>query len=213
MSDFDIIPLDLDDLAISLGKNIKEDMKNFEDLINLDGAIKREIYINGIDDGTGQSVEGYIRFWNSYDDTRMIPIEDREPIKLYIDSCGGSLTDTLTIIDAIKMSKTPVITIAIGCAYSGGFFIFISGDKRIAYPHASFLFHEGSTQNGGTSGQFENYTQFYKRQLGQLKKIVLEHTNITDEEYDNIRKDDIWFDAEDGVNKGFVDEIAKEFVS
>lgn len=212
MSDFDIIPLDLDDLAISLGKNIKEDMKNFEDLINLEGAIKREIYINGIDDGTGQCVEGYIRFWDSYDDTRMIPIEDREPIKLYIDSYGGSLTDTLTIIDAIKMSKTPVITIAIGCAYSGGFFIFISGDKRIAYPHASFLFHEGSTQNGGTSGQFENYTQFYKRQLSQLKKIVLEHTNILEEEYDNIRKDDIWFTAEDGVEKGFVDEVAKEFI-
>ena len=212
MSDFDIIPLDLDDLAISLGKNVKEDIKNFEDLINLDGAIKREIYINGIDDGTGQSVEGYIRFWNSYDDTRMISIGDREPIKLYIDSCGGSLTDTLTIIDAIKMSKTPVITIAIGCAYSGGFFIFISGDKRIAYPHSSFLFHEGSTQNGGTSGQFENYTQFYKRQLSQLKKIVLEHTNISEEEYDNIRKDDIWFTAEDGVEKGFVDEVAKEFI-
>lgn len=212
MSDFEIQGFDLDNLLNGVSDNVKRDVKTFEDLVNIDGALNREIYIYDIEAGTGTTVDGYIRFWNEYDKKHNIPVEDRKPIKIYIDSCGGNLSDTLTMIDAIKMSKTPVWTIALGCAYSGGFFTFISGHKRIAYPHASFLFHEGSTSTGGTSSQFENYTAFYKKQLEQLKNIVLENTSVSEEEYKDIRKDDIWYDVSDGVKKGFIDEIAEDFV-
>ena len=214
MADYEIQEFDfsLDDLIGDMKKNVKEDLKTFEDFINLDGCLKRELYLFDISSGTGSTMDGYIRFWNEYDDSHNIPIESRKPIKIYIDSCGGSLTDTFTIIDAIKMSKTPVYTINMGCAYSGGFFVFICGHKRIAYPHSSFLFHEGSTGTSGTSSQFENYTAFYKRQLNQIKEIVLENTNMTEEEYQEIKKDDIWYDVKDGIEKGFVDEIAKELM-
>ena len=210
VQDFEI--MDLDDLMGNISTNVKKDIKTFEDLINLEGSLRREIYLYDINDGVGSSIDGQIRFWNDYDNDHNIPIEARKPIYLYIDSSGGCLSDTFTIIDAIKLSKTPVITICVGCAYSGGFFTFISGHKRIAYPHASFLFHEGSTSTGGTSGQFENYTAFYKRQLDQIKDIVLENTNISEEEYIQIRRDDVWYDAKDGIEKGFVDEIAEEFI-
>lgn len=112
---------ELEDLVDALSTNVVKDIKNFEDLINLDGAIKREIYIGDIQYGLGSTVDGYIRFWNNYDNKHNIPIEERKPILLYIDSNGGSLTDTFTIIDAIKLSKTPIWTIVTGCAYSGGF--------------------------------------------------------------------------------------------
>lgn len=210
MADYEIQEFDLDDLITAVNDNVKKELKTFEDLINLDGSLSREIYIYDIEYGVGPSVDGYIRFWNHYDDVHNIPIEDREPIKIIIDSCGGSLTDTFTVIDSIKNSKTPIVTMCVGKAYSGGFFIFITGDKRIAYKHSSFLFHEGSTSTGGTSGQFANYAAFYKKQLDQLKEVVLEHTNITEEEYKNIRKDDIWYDAIEGKEKGFVDEIIGE---
>lgn len=210
--DYEIQEFNLDDLIGAVSDNVKDDIKTFEDLINIDGALNREIYLYDINAGTGASIDGYIRFWNAYDDKRNIPAEKRAPIKIYIDSCGGSLTDTLTIIDAIKLSKTPVWTICLGTAYSGGFFTFICGHKRIAYPHASFLFHEGSTSTGGTSGQFENYTSFYKKQLDQLKELVLENTKITEEEYISIKRDDIWYDTKEGIEKGFIDEIAKEFI-
>lgn len=211
MTDYEF-SFDLDDLMDAMGENVKKDMKSFEDFINLDGSARREIYVFDINPGVGSSVDGYIRFWNSVDDRKNIPVEEREPIKIYIDSCGGSLSDTLTIIDAVKMSKTPIIGICIGAAYSGGFFIFISCPKRIAYPHASFLFHEGSTSTGGTSSQFANYAAFYKKQLDQLKNVVLENTNITEDEYKDIKKDDIWYDVQDGIEKGFIDEVAKELL-
>jgi len=211
-ADYEEFDIPLDDLLDVLPDNIKKDAKTFEDIVNLDGALRREIYLYDITSGTGSSVDGYIRFWNQYDKEHNIPVGERKPIKIYIDSCGGSLADTFTIIDSIKLSETPVWTIAMGCAYSGGFFSFISGHKRFAYPHASFLFHEGSTQNGGTSSQFENYTAFYKKLLNQLKEITLENTNITEEEYNEIHKDDVWYTVSEGVEKGFIDEVAKGFV-
>lgn len=209
MPDYEFHEIGLDDLMDALGANVKEDIKSFEDVLNLDGALNREIYLRDIEEGTGINIEGFIRFWNDYDRKKNIPVENRKPIKLYIDSNGGLLDDTLTIIDAIKMSVTPVWTINLGKAYSGGFFTFIAGTKRIAYPHASFLFHEGSTGTSGTSGQFENYTAFYKKQLEQIKDHVLECTSLSEEEYTKIRKEDIWYTAQEALEKGIVDEIAR----
>lgn len=206
----DTYEIDVEDLAEALMTNVKDDMKTFDDFLNLNSALNREILIGEIVDGLGVSVESYIRYWNKQDEG--VPRENRKPIKIYIDSLGGMLTDSMTIIDAIKMSKTPVIGICTGCAYSGGFFIFISCDQRIAYPHSSYLFHEGATSTGGTSGQFQNYAAFYKKQLDQLKDIVLDNTDITEDEYRDIKKDDIWYDAKEALEKGIADMIAEDFV-
>ena len=94
---------DLDEVITNIVDNVKEDMKSFDDLVNLDGSVNREIYIYDISSGLGATIDGYIRFWNSYDERHNIPVEEREPIKIYIDSCGGCLDDTFTIVDAIKM--------------------------------------------------------------------------------------------------------------
>jgi ATP-dependent Clp protease protease subunit len=206
----EIREIDLDDLVDVMVNNVKEDIKNFDDVINISGSVNRELLIGEITDGLGASVDAYIRYWNQQD--RDIPAEDRKPIKLYIDSCGGSLSDTFTIIDSIKLSMTPVIGICTGAAYSGGFFILIACDKRIGYPHSTYLFHEGATGNQGTSGQFENYTAFYKKLLEKLKKHVIENTSIDENEYKIIKREDIWYDAEEALEKKIIDEITGEFI-
>ena len=211
-TDYDIQEFDLDNLVDALTENVKDDIKTFEDVINLDGAVNREVYVGDICSGLGQTVEEYIRFWNKYDDKRNIPIEDRKPIKIYIDSNGGCLSDTFTMIDAIKLSKTPVWTICIGAAYSGGFFTFIAGHRRFAYDHASFLYHEGATATGADAGKFRNYAEFYQKELEQLKEVTLKYTKITPEEYKEHIKDDWWMTADEALKYGVCDEIAKEFV-
>lgn len=206
MSDFDF-------LFDQMDENVKKDIKDFSDVLNLDSALKREVYINGeICDGVGSSTDGVIRFWNRYDDAHNIPIEERKPIKIYIDSVGGSLVDTFSMIDSIALSKTPVWTICTGAAYSGGCFLFIAGDRRIAYPKASFMMHEGATSTGGDAHKFVNYTSFYKKELAELKDHVLKFTKMSDEEYENIRRDDYWLTSAEALEKGFCDEIATSFV-
>jgi len=190
-----------------------KNVKNFDDVMTIDSFFVRHVLIAEIDDEVSEAVEHMIRFWNQYDDENNIPIEDRKPIVIFIDSPGGSLLATFTIIDTIKMSKTPVWTVNIGTAYSGGFFIFISGHKRFCYPHSSFLYHEGATEIGGDAGKFQNFASFYKFQLSQLKDIVLENTKISAELYDEKRRDDWWISAAEAIQLGCADEIIKEFVN
>ena len=53
--------------------------------------------------------------------------EKGEPIKLYINSYGGSVYDMWGLIDVILNSKTPIYTYCTGYAMSAAFKIFLAG--------------------------------------------------------------------------------------
>lgn len=201
---------DTEDLMDSLIQNVKKDIKDYEDIVALASATDRQLFLGSITDGIGSEVNTWIRYFNDVDNRNNVPIEERKPIKIYVDSPGGNLTDTFTMVDTIAMSKTPVWTIAIGCCYSGGFFTFIAGHKRIAYPHASFLYHEGSTGQISDAGKFRNFADFYNTQMKQLKDHTLKYTDFSEEYYDEHVKDDLWMTAEEALEKGVCDEIAEE---
>lgn len=192
-----------------------EKVKDFTCVLNLSNQLSREISVTDvIDEEIGDAVESIIRFWNKVDDENHVSDANREPIKIYINTPGGSLHATLTMVDAIKMSKTPIYTINTGTAFSGGFFIFISGHMRFSYPHATFLFHEGSTGGGGPqdAGKFRNYASFYDKMLEQLETLTLENTNITKEVYDKHKLDDWWIFADEALELGICDEIIEDFI-
>ena len=56
---------------------------------------------------------------------------ERTPIKLFINSYGGSVYDGLALIDVIKNSKTLVHTICVGSCMSMALWIWLSGIKRL----------------------------------------------------------------------------------
>ena len=199
---------DLEEIMDCLEDNVKEDIVDFSDVINLKCSLDREIFLGDITVGTGALIASIISFWNKMD--KDIADRHRKPIKIYIDSEGGSLTDTFTIIDAISLSELPVYTIVTGTAYSGGCLVALSGHKRYAFPHASFMLHEGSTSTGSDSHKFINYSKFYQKQLNQLKDIVIKHTNMTDEFYESIKRDDYWLSADEAIEKGIIDEIVEK---
>jgi len=169
---------------------------------------KRHLYItDDIDEITGSAIESSIRFFNYIDSEQGTSIEDRIPIKIFINTYGGDLLSAFTIMDAIKLSTTPVWTINQGKAYSAGFFIFACGHKRLALNTASFLFHEGSIQTSGDAHKFESGADFYKKQREMIKDILLEQTHITEEEYNEHKKDDWWLTTSEAIELGIADQI------
>lgn len=202
------------DILKKLLNNDKEKVKDFVDVLSLATSLNRECEIADIEPQVGEAVETFIRFWNKVDNENNIPVEEREPIKIYINSAGGDLHATLTMINAVRMSKTPVYTINIGNAYSGGFFLFIAGHKRFAYEDSTFLYHEGSTGAGKMdAGKFRNYSNFYDRLLERLKEITLKYTSITEEEYNAHKKDDWWIFSDEALKLNICDEILTEFIN
>ena len=201
----------LEELFDALHHNPSE-IKSHDDVICENAFDKRELSIGDIDYEVGTAIEMMIRFFNQCDDEANIPPEQRKPITLYIDSNGGDLDATFTMIDAIKMSRTPVYTVCTGAALSGGFFTFICGHKRFAYQHSSFMCHEGSTGYSGDANKYKNFSKYYDIQLDELKSIVLENTKISDEEYEEHKRDDWWLTAQQAYELGVVDEIATKFI-
>ena len=202
----------LTDLMYNMSRS-DESTKDFDRVMETNAIYQREILVGDIDADLGVSINTLIRFYNQYDNENNIPVNKRQPIKIFIDSNGGDLDATFTIIDSIKLSQTPVWTINIGTAYSGGFFIFINGHRRFAAPLSTFLYHEGSTGNIGDAGKFNNYADFYKKQLEMLKTITIECcTNITEEMYKEHQKDDWWLTAQEALDLGVCDEIVDRFV-
>lgn len=204
--------LDFEKIMNKYEEDCFKDDYDVDNIINYNNAKHRKLFLNEIDDGVGTAIDAMIRFYNQVDDDANIPVEEREPIKIYIDSPGGNLSDTFTIVDAITMSKTPVWGIVTGMACSGGFFSLLACHKRMGYKHSTFLYHEGAVGNSGTAGQFQNFTQYYLKQLEMLKELVIEKTNYTEETYKDIKKDDVWYTSNEALDLGIIDEIIEELV-
>ena len=136
-----------------------------------------------------------------------VPVELRKPIKLFIYSYGGDGNTCLSIIDAIKLSKTPVYTYNMGQALSAGFLILISGHKRFCMQNSTALLHSGSGGTQGTYEAVEAQTKDYRHFIDVTRQIVLNSTKI-DLKLFNKKKASEWYMYADEQQKlGIVDEI------
>ena len=176
------------------------------------GIRNREILIEDVEEDTGSWVSSYVKLWNRMDDEAGIPVEERKPITVYIDSYGGVLTSGFSIVDAFEVSKTPIHTVNIGKAYSAGALIFLAGHKRTAYKRSSFLFHEGSAGVSGDANKLRNFSEFYDRQLKMLGQYIIERTNISEELYEKHDRDDWWLMGQELLDLGIIHEFATEII-
>lgn len=109
---------------------------------------------------------------NHDDDEKETEYKDwvREPIKLFINSFGGSVYDGLAVVDVIKNSKTPVYTISIGSSMSMGLWMFMAGHKRLIGENATLMFHDISC---GIHDKTEGWKQEIK-EMERLQKILID---------------------------------------
>lgn len=169
---------------------------------------KREIVWNDDIDDTTIDIALYIRKWN--DEDKGVDIKDRKPIRIFINSDGGSVDTVFHVIDMIRLSKTPVYTIGMGRVYSAGGLLLMAGHRRYIFPHTSCLIHDGSSGTIGSIGKMLDNLEFTKRLEEKVKKYVLDSTHITAEMYDqNYRRDWFMF-SEEMIELGIADEIVAD---
>jgi len=75
-------------------------------------------------------------------------------VPVFISSYGGSVYALIEMIDAVKRSKIPVATIAVGKAMSAGAVLLAMGapGMRYASPNVTIMIHEVSSSAGGKLG-------------------------------------------------------------
>ena len=151
----------------------------------------------------------YITRWNRED--RSVPVEERKPIRIVIDCGGGSLSVSETLSNIIKMSKTPVYSIALGFVASGASVVHLSCHKRFALPNTVFVLHKGSCS--GVSGTYDEIVSFardYEKQIEMLMEFYIENTKYTEEEIEENIQTDWYIRMDEAIEKGLVDEVVTD---
>lgn len=128
-------------------------------------------------------------------------------IYLYVNSFGGHIFDAFSALDSVISSRIPINTVIDGCAASAATLITVVGHKRYIKPHAYILIHQISSIMWGKYMEFKDEMDNLDKFMVMLKKIYKEHTNLPMSKLDEILKHDLWFDAEDAIKFGLVDEI------
>ena len=177
-------------------------------LVNLyEGLDNRILWVDGEIDISLLEITKKVMMWNMQD--RDIPIKDRIPIKVFIFSPGGCLAETMHACTIFSMSKTPVWTVNMGIAHSGGFMLLISGHTRFALPYSRAMMHRGSGGAVGTFGQAEDAMKDYNSQISDMRDFILDHTKISSATYSRRKDRDSYFSAKEQVQYGIVDHIVE----
>lgn len=148
----------------------------------------------------------YITRWNREDKDK--PVEERQPIRIIIDCGGGSLSVSETLSNIIKMSKTPIYSVALGFVASGASVVHLSCHKRFALPNTVFVLHKGSCN--GVSGTYDEIVSFardYEKQIEMLMEFYTENTKYTEEEIEENIQTDWYIRIDEAIEKGLVDEV------
>lgn len=182
------------------------------DNIIQEGLKERKILLNfEITDSVVEEISWHILRWNAED--KNIPTDKRKPIIIYINSVGGDVANAFNVIDVIRLSKTPVIGVVMGYAYSCGALILLACHKRYGFELSTYLIHDGVAGASSSAGKFKDIAKFYDDMDNRIKDLVLLRTKMTEEFYNQKYASEFYFFSDEAKELGVIDGIIGQDVS
>jgi len=162
----------------------------------------RIIFLNGrIDEKKAKEINEKLLLleWES-------PIQD---IYFYIDSYGGYVDSTFSIIDVMNLISCDVQTICIGKAMSGAAMVLATGTKgkRFITPNSRVMIHQVWSFSFGSASEIEIEAKEIKRLQQKVETLLVKTTG---QKLNQIRKDLTYLrymTAKEAVDYGLVDAI------
>ena len=132
-----------------------------------------------------------------------------EPITIYINSPGGSISSGFAIYDVMNKIKCPVHTMVMGIAASMAAFILCSGSRgsRYALPNASIMIHQPKGAIEGQAADVEIYAKRLVDLRQELYKIMAKNTGMSYEEMAYACERDNYLTPKKALEMGFIDKI------
>lgn len=191
-------------------ENEDKTLPSVEEILYWNEINDRRIVINEIVTDAFVFYSQLIMQWNKEDKNNNLKVEDRKPIKIFLNTIGGDLDACQSFYNIIQISKTPIYIYNLGICASAGALIFLSGHKRFAIKGSKFLIHEGEISLGGqTTKVIENLDQCKKTEK-EIEEFIISKTKIDKKMYSKNKKREWWIttDAvELGVADAFVEDI------
>jgi ATP-dependent Clp protease protease subunit len=187
-------------------------LQNFKDQIWHTQLQQRQILINeNISDNLIEKAVIQIFNINEYDDEQEAVIKDyvRSPVKILINTNGGALDETFSLISAIKASRTPIMTVGLGKIWSAGFLILIAGHHRSCQEYSSLMLHQLSAAVAGEYKRMHEYTEYFKKCHDISITFILKNTKIPKKRLTEVfdQKLDWFLTSQEALDLAIIDEI------
>jgi len=140
----------------------------------------------------------------------LIARDHEKPIKVFINTNGGSVSDALAIYDSLRLAPNPIVTIVTGQAASAGLMICAAGDLRLCFEHSQFFYHSviSNTQTV-TELDSEEFRAHYRWCTERNTTIIRGATNLRKREWDREFGDRTskYFYADDALRIGLIHKV------
>lgn len=167
---------------------------------------ERKIIINQeITDDLLENVCLMILKWNSED--KHLPADKRKRILIYLSSDGGDAIMGNQILETIKLSKTPVVTVGFAKCVSMASYILASGHMRYCFPNTVVLYHDGQTGYVSSGNKGKDIQRFYEKLDERMSSFMVENTKMSAEFLENIKDREYYMFPDESKELGIIDKI------
>lgn len=132
---------------------------------------------------------------------------DASELDVHINSPGGDIFDGLAIYQALKDHKANVTIRIDGLAASIASVIAMAGDKVVMAPKSSLMIHDGWTMAVGSAKDMRKTADLLDKQSDIIASVYADKTGQPAEFWREIMGDDAWYNAEEALAAGLIDEI------
>lgn len=163
---------------------------------------ERIIFIGGIiDDDVANLVIAQLLFLQSE--------SEKEDIKLYINSPGGSVTATLAVLDTMNHVKSAVSTVCVGQAASGGAVLLAGGakGKRFALPNSRIMIHQPLGGVEGQASDIKIHAEEIIKIKDRLNEILGKATGKSKKQVEADTERDRFMTAKEACEYGLIDKV------
>jgi ATP-dependent Clp protease protease subunit len=138
--------------------------------------------------------------------------EGGEPITVFVNSCGGSVTDALAIYDVLQNAPCEIHTVGLGKVHSSAITVLLSAPRanRASYPNTEFMSHDISWKSDGPRAFLKDRVDQLERTVKQLLGVYTRDTDLSREQAQAIFFADMadhYFNAEEALAMGFISSI------
>ena len=192
-------------MDISTEQFIQQFTSSVYDVQYLKGLDRRELYIDDeINSDVMRNVIVPLR--------QMAQENPTAPIRLFINSPGGSLLDGMVLCDIIDTIQCPLTIEIMGYAYSMAGYIAMAGYnnpnvKKVCHRFSFGLIHAGNVGFSGDARKAKQVQSFYNKLDDMAKQYILTHSKITEEQYENNLDNEWYLTSDEMLELGIVDEI------
>lgn len=133
----------------------------------------------------------------------------QDPIKLYINTPGGSADDGFAIHDMIRYVQSPVYAICTGLTASAGTIILLGAPKkrRLTLPNTRIMIHQPAGGARGRASDIEITAREIAKLRARANALIAQECGKTVEQVEQDTNRDYWMSPEEACEYGLCSRV------